>query len=114
MGMNATLLVFGPYRALQENDALAYGEDFYAGVGPDDEVAGILRTCDTSEQSRALAELLGLHPWALNTHKLEEDKIPGYKEPVLDWGSGTPAFDVYSAVKGLLEQGCAVWYMPRG
>ncbi len=67
MGMNAELLAIGEF---QENiaDSLDYDKSYYKNLLYGDKVITTVFKCNTSEQSRALAEILGFDAWDFREH----------------------------------------------
>ena len=113
MGMDASLICFGPKGVLAEFDCLNYPANYYLDVSDDAIVAGTIAVACTEEQSILLAELCGVEPWALDTHHITKVARVGYDDD--DWIGNDSAGEIYINLSGLLKHPeVAIWYLPNG
>ena len=74
MGLDSNVLLVGRFSE-EIVDCLNYGPEFYEDTKPGTIVTTHLLNCNTSDQSRQLAEALGTEPWDFNTHCVDKDKV---------------------------------------
>jgi len=70
MGMEAHILAVGQYRK-DITDCLDYVNDYYEDTREGVLVATRLFHCNTTNQSRELANAFGIDPWDFNTHHIK-------------------------------------------
>ena len=78
MGMDADLLVIAPFWLLAETDNLDYPKDFYGDITDPHHtlVISTVACADTTDQSKLLAELIGVDPWDFSQHIIKGRALP--------------------------------------
>lgn len=120
MGMDAEVIAIGTVKQLEKYDALTYPKDFYEDVLWNSRVIGHVAFAHTSDQSRRLAELCGTEAWDLGRHRLSEERLPfeedlgGMVVMMDDYIGDQDEWTVFECVRGLLEDGAELWYIPNG
>jgi hypothetical protein len=114
MGMNACVLCVGIFnKGIAES--LEYMSDLYEDTIPGTLVVSHLLHCNTSEQSKLLAEALGCEPWNFNTHRINKEKVNWPKLYKLakhneDWEEREHVDSFWA----LLKAGFLCIFMPNG
>jgi hypothetical protein len=88
MGLDSNVLLVGRFSE-EIVDCLNYGPEFYEDTKPGTIVTAHLLNCNTSDQSRRLARVLGTEPWDFNTHCIIEENI--------DWA------EIYDMMESCIE-----------
>ena len=110
MGMEADIIVIGPKKLLLEVGVQDYCEQWYKVVPDDVLILGTLGPACTSDQSRRLAKLVGVDPWALGDHRIRNVKDAASGEII-----GTEdETDIRRKVWSLLCGGAQLWFRPNG
>lgn len=115
MGMDADVIVIGPYGVLAGEGALDYsGADRYEGVTGDTLIIGTAARAWTSDQSETLARVCGVKLWDLGRHRVRHPSAPAAGEREERIGADK-AIDVYHRIRRLsAHPGTIVWFRPNG
>jgi hypothetical protein len=106
VGLNSNILVVGKYKDMP-NCVLDYPDDYYANTYGYTIVFGTIGECNTSQESRDLAEMCNVDIWDFNTHHItKEPNLPyDYDERFLDW---------YGEIVRCLKNGLDLYFQPNG
>jgi hypothetical protein len=107
MGLDSFVIGFGPFSRDIVN-CLDYSEDFYEGTKEGTIVFTTFFQCNTSSQSRELAEALGCDVWDFNTHKVDISKVNLDQLMLL-----FPRSEVSDFLQ-CYDKGFVVFYQPNG
>lgn len=72
MGMNADIIVIGPYLTLAAYNVLDYDKSFYQPVELDILVTGTIVVAEGNYESEILADLCQVNLWDLNRHQIKK------------------------------------------
>lgn len=111
MGMDADIIAIGRFRK-DIVGYLDYPEDYYKATPEGTEVLVTLFQCETTTASQELAEVLGIHPWRFEEHKLRLDEnviheLSAFVEEYDRWGE-------HEALEALHKAGFTFYYRPNG
>jgi hypothetical protein len=109
MGLDSFVLGFGPFHE-DVIDCLDYSEDFYDGTKEGTVVFTTFFQCNTSSQSRELAEELGCEVWDFNTHELDPCKINSKTQRLQELFS---AEEVHQFLR-CMSKGFRFFFQPNG
>lgn len=109
MGMNAYVLCVGAFSE-KIKDCLLYGAEFYEDTKPGTIVVTHKLHCNTSEESRRLAEVLGCDAWDFNTHRVNKEEINWPALYDIGWDEKVEV----GRLDKLMEAGFLCIFMPNG
>jgi hypothetical protein len=111
MGMQAMVTAIGKFsETVREH--LEYPANFYANTTPGKLVFSILFQCNTTGQSRELADILGIDPWDFDKHVLNLTKLtPEAKQRLTELPDGTEDLEHLDA---LIAANFIFVYRPNG
>ena len=110
MGMDAQLLGLGKYKK-QLASYLDYPEDDYTTVPEGTRIVTTIFTCNSTTESRDLAEALNIAPWNFSQHY-----IPNTKTKQIDFEYIVTLFggEVAEKLLILIKHGFDLIYLPNG
>ncbi len=112
MGMDADVIVIGPFSILTKLDVLEYPIYFYDDVQLDDLVLGWAAGANATNESYELAKICGVGAWDLGNHRVKTPVKPigGHD----DIGEDTE-MEIYELLIELLKyDNVQIWYRPNG
>lgn len=112
MGTEAYILCIGGFSEGVKN-CLSYDPEFYDDTKPGTSVITHRCQCNTSDQSRQLAEVLGCEVWDFNTHRIDSRKINWIALSLLDTTDWDERKEV-GKLNRLLEAKFICIYIPNG
>jgi hypothetical protein len=74
MGLDSNVLCIGMFSE-EIVDCLNYGPEFYEGITPGTIITATLLDCNTTDQSRQLAEALNTAPWDFERHCINKENV---------------------------------------
>ena len=114
MGLDACIMCIGPFKK-ELIEYLDYPEDYYLGTEKGAVVTTTLFTCNTSDQSRQLANAFGFEAWDFNNHHIKSveqadfEALYELEERCAEWDMSD-----FETLRILLENGFFALYMPNG
>ena len=111
MGMEAEVIVIGPFDILTGLNVQDYPIRYYEGVQLDDLILGTVARAYTTDQSRELAKICGVKPWDLGNHQVKT-----VVKPMSDNYIGCRTeMEIYELLFNLLKyDDVQIWYRPNG
>ncbi len=112
MGMDADVIVIGPFSVLVKLDVLEYPMYFYGGVQFADLVLGFVAGANTTDESHELAKICGVEAWDLGNHQVKNpvEPIDSY-----DCIGEDREIKIYELLVELLKyDNIQLWYRPNG
>ena len=114
MGMDAQVLAIGPWGAFRGDDLDYAPETYQDSIETGDErIICCVAWASTSQQSRDLAAICCVNPWALGKHEVKRIDLPSSLLPG-DWIGDIRVGQVVAKLQRLLDAGCELWYRPNG
>ena len=113
MGMRSYVLCIGPYKEKLVR-FLDYPADFYGETTKGAMVTSTLVLCETSRQSRELAETLGIHPWDFEKHWIKSPNQINWKALHKLKESRSWDLENIDGLRAFFENKFIILFMPNG
>src|SRR5258708_372172 len=115
MGMDADVIVIGPYKILKEADCLDYPKDWYNGT-PDALVICTVAIANTTQESKDLALICNVNPYDVSNHQVKNPVNPDIlmlTSPSDNIGNCEPQ-TIYETLSKLLDStNVKIFYRPN-
>ena len=115
MGLDAEIVVIGPYALLAEIDVLDYKKDTYSTCKEDTFIICTVAQASTSRQSELLAELCYVDIWDFTSHQIKKVQWPWSTDMELEFIGDDQLGKIFETLRFLLEDDlCLLFYRPNG